>query len=96
MTKLLAVVFGALLWLALFMGLYHAAAESLDGPPVEPPRVITIITGYPSDYAVLATESRLVFTLTMVLKPDGYRAVERFGRCATGCRLRVYIVQEGS
>lgn len=94
MTKLAAVIIGAMLWALLFMAVYRAAADSPDGPPVERPRVVTVITGYPSDYGVIATESRLIFKLTMALEADGYKAVERFGRCATGCRVRVYIMQE--
>lgn len=88
-------VAAALIAAAVLVFLLALGVAWADERPPEPegPRVLTVLTGVPDDYAVLATDRGYVVQLRMTLPPDHYRVVERFGRCL-GCRVRIYIIQE--
>lgn len=88
MTRLLAVmtsapVLGALLWA---LAGWAAFGDGSDQ------RTITVLSGRTAHYAVVRHPSGLV--LDLMLRVDDYQQLEAFLRCQTGCRVRVYIVQE--
>lgn len=74
---------------------YVAPVPKPEAAILPPERTVSILSGEALRYAVTAGQGGVTLDLSVAVPAEAYETLPMFRDCAKGCRLRVYIVQEG-